>query len=81
MIFRSLERRRVRIAFGEFLDEKALDSVMSELSEWDCFILSLPRWAVPIFRRRPSDEEFAAPLVKFENTALGDRSDNATEPK
>jgi hypothetical protein len=66
MIFRSIERRRYRAAFGKFMDEKALDKLMSGLSEWDCFILNLPRWAVPIFRRRPADEEFAAYLAKFE---------------
>lgn len=56
MIFKILERRRVRATFGSFLDEEALDKVMSELSEWDCFVLRLPRWATPIFRRKPADE-------------------------
>jgi hypothetical protein len=73
MIFRSIERRRVRIAFGQFLDEKALDRVMSNLSEWDCFNTTLPRWAVPIFRRRPTNEEFAASLADFEKKALSGR--------
>jgi len=73
MIFRSIERRRVRIAFGEYLDEKALDNTMSKLSEWDCFILWLPRWARPIFRRRLTDEEFAASLADFKKTALSGR--------
>lgn len=76
MIFRSIQRRRLRVAFGEFLDEKALDRVMSHLSEWDCFIQSLPKWAVPIFRRRPSDEEIAASIAEFRKLALGERGDN-----
>jgi hypothetical protein len=75
MIFRSIERRRVRAAFGKFMDEKALDNVMSELSEWDCFIHILPRWAVPIFRRRPTDGELAASLAKFEADFLKERGD------
>jgi hypothetical protein len=61
MIFRSIERRRVRRAFGEFLDEKAMDRVMSELSEWDCFVMSLPQWARRVFRRKPTDEEIPPP--------------------
>jgi hypothetical protein len=73
MIFRSIERRRLRIAFGRFLDEKALDNTMSKLSEWDCFILWLPRWARPIFRRPLTDEEFAASLADFKKTALSGR--------
>jgi hypothetical protein len=73
MIFRSIERRRVRIAFGKYLDEKALDRVMSEFSEWDCFIAILPRWAVPIFRRRRTDEEIAASIAEFEKKALSGR--------
>jgi hypothetical protein len=75
MIFRSIERRRLRIAFGKFLDEKALDRVISELSEWDCFILRLPRWATPIFRRRPTNEELVVSLANLEKTALSGRGD------
>src|SRR5579862_5754881 len=73
MIFRSIERRRLRNAFGQYLDEKALDRVMSELSDWDCFIATLPRWAAPIFRRRPTNEELAASLAEFEKKALSGR--------
>jgi hypothetical protein len=48
---------------------------MSELSEWDCFIMILPPWAKPIFRRRLTDEELAASLANFENTVLSRHGD------
>ena len=73
MIFRDIERRRLHALFGKFLDEKALDKVMSELSEWDCFLMRLPRWAAQIFRRRLTDEELARLLADFRKTALNGR--------
>jgi hypothetical protein len=82
MIFRSLERRRVRAAFGGFLDEKAIDKVMSEFSEWDCFISILPRWARSIFGRRLTDQQIAANIADFAQAALQEQRDrgNASEP-
>lgn len=77
MIFRSIQRRRIRRMFGEFFSEEGVDKVMSELSEWDCFIQSLPRWAVPIFRRRRTDEELAASLAIFDKAARGERGEGS----
>jgi len=70
MTFRSLEKRRVRAAFGKYLDEKTLEKLLSELSEWDWFILWLPRWAKPIFRRRLTGQEFTASVAEFEKAVL-----------
>ncbi|HZS50686.1 MAG TPA: hypothetical protein VFA54_07490 [Bryobacterales bacterium] len=75
MIFRNIQRRRARRVFGGLLSEEGLDKVMSELSAWDCFIQSLPRWALPIFRRRPTNEELAASLAMFDKAAQSERGD------
>jgi hypothetical protein len=79
MIFRSLERVLIRRAFGEFLSEEAPDGVMSELSEWDCFIVRLPQWAKPIFRRRLSDAELEMRLADFK-AAESARNNQASNP-
>ena len=76
MIFRSIERRHLRIAFGEFLDEKALDRVMSKLSEWSCFKSAVLRWRwgpLGSLRRYIRPETLAA-VMEAESKRATDKS-------
>ena len=70
MIFRNIQRRRVRRVFGKFLSDEGLDKVMSELSEWNCFLLILPRWARPLFGRQPVNPESLPLLPENRNASM-----------
>jgi hypothetical protein len=63
LLFRALYKRRLRQAFGQFLDKEKIELVMAELSEWSCFKLVLPRIVFRyLFKTAMTDAEAVSKL-------------------